>query len=109
MVVGMGSGVSSTERTRGAMLSRPLASGHRSLLGTEEEEEEEEEEERFWLKETVNPVRYLNTIMIEPRGALGRFVRCLYYNCVAWQKKTGMGTGLHFMWVFIPQLNLQNE
>ncbi len=35
MVVEMGSGVSSTERTRGARLSSPLAFGHRCLLVTE--------------------------------------------------------------------------
>lgn len=63
------------------MLSRPLASGHRSLLGTEEEEE------RFWLKETVNYVRYLKTIMREPRGDLSTFVRYVYCTCVVRQKK----------------------
>lgn len=35
IVVGMGSGVSSTERTKGAIVSSPLAFGHRCQLGTE--------------------------------------------------------------------------
>lgn len=35
MVVGMGSGVSSAERTRGAKHSSPLACGHLCLLDTE--------------------------------------------------------------------------
>lgn len=61
MVVGIGSGVSSTERTSGAMLSSPLACGHRCLLDTENGRGE------VFLSLTVKSVKYLDTIMIRSR------------------------------------------
>lgn len=102
VVVGMGSGVSSTECTKGATLSSPLARGHRSLLDTSRTQIKkinDSTSENVWYSiEKIKKVSWLpQPSMVHPWRKI--FLTC----CASWYiKRCKVLWRWHLLEIFLP-------